>query len=472
MAQGLSDKKKFDKTPYIIDNLLYDLFGHVKSYGKAFDVYTSNNRPMAYHYAVNLMRCQKDHTNMERMVEHGNEEIAYHQYHQFLSESRWDYVEVNNKTAFHANNLMRKCKAKSGKPTGAIIDESGHLKKGKMSVGVGRQYAGVAGKVDNCQVAVYLSLCNQDNTTLIDSALFLPKDWTDDQKRCEKAGIPKEHRFFKTKPQLALELIKAKVKLGVEFDWIGGDGLYGHSSELSNGLDDQGLFYVLDCHKSETVFMSEPSFSIPEKKGNRGRKPTAVKPNVEATKLAEYYQSLATGDWKEVTIRKTAKGWKKVYVHICQVWHWDGVESEARKRTLVITKTKEKNPKVKFSFSNGSTEDYSEKEYAYFQCSRYWVERSFDDTKNELGLSGYQVRKWIAWYHHQALVMMACVYLQQVKFENKQEYELMSVRDARILIIAHLFTDPDTTEKLYKQMNIRHSARQKDIDRYYQEPEY
>ena len=54
------------------------------------------------------MRCQKDHTNMERMVEHGNEEIAYHQYHQFLSESKWDYVEVNNKTAFHANNLMRK----------------------------------------------------------------------------------------------------------------------------------------------------------------------------------------------------------------------------------------------------------------------------------------------------------------------------------------------------------------------------
>jgi SRSO17 transposase len=273
MAQGLSDKKKFGKTLYIIDNLLDDLFGHVKSYGRAFDVYTSNNQPMAYHYAVNLMRCQKDHTTMERMAEHGNEEIAYHHYHQFLSESKWDYVGVNDKTAFHATNLMRKCKAKSGKPTEAVIDESGHLKKGKMSVGVGRQYAGVAGKVANCQVAVYLSLCNQDSATLIDSALFLPRDWTDDQKRCEKAGIPKEHRSFKTKPQLALELIKAKVKLGVEFDWIGGGGLYGHSSELSNGVDDQGLFYVLDCPKSEPVLMSEPSFSIPEKKRkktNRG----------------------------------------------------------------------------------------------------------------------------------------------------------------------------------------------------------
>jgi len=78
MAQGLSDKKKFARIPYIIDNLLNDLFDHVKSYRRAFDVYTSNNQPMAYHYAVNLMRCQKDHTTMERMVEHGNEEVAYH----------------------------------------------------------------------------------------------------------------------------------------------------------------------------------------------------------------------------------------------------------------------------------------------------------------------------------------------------------------------------------------------------------
>jgi SRSO17 transposase len=299
------------RIPSIIDNLIDDLFDHVKSYRRTFDVYTSINQPMAYHYAVNLMRCQNDHTNMERMVGPGNEEVTCHQYHQFLSESKWDYAELNNKTAFHANNLMRKCKGKSGKPTGAIIDESGHLKKGKMSVGVGRQYAGVVGKVDNCQVAVYLSLGNQDTTTLIDSALFLPKDWTDDERRCEKAGIPKEHRSFKTKPQLALELMKAKVKLGVEFDWIGGDGSYGHNSELSNGLDDQGLFHVLDCHKSEPVFMSEPSLSIPEKKRKKGRKPTAVKPNVEATKLAEYYQSLVPSDWKEVTIRKTAKGWKR-----------------------------------------------------------------------------------------------------------------------------------------------------------------
>lgn len=467
MTQGLSDKKNFEKYPQITDNKRLNLFGHLKSYGNSFVVHTANNMEMAYRYTLNLLRCEKNHTNMERMVEHDKEEIAYHQYHQFLSESKWDYRDVNNKTAIHANDLMIKCKAISGKPTGLIIDESSHLKKGMKSVGVARQYAGTTGKVDNCQVSVYATLCNQDTASIIDAALFLPEEWIKDKKRCEKAGIPKEDIVFKTKPMLALEIIKANIALGVKFDWIGGDGLYGHNTSLTNGLDDLGLFYVLDCHKDEKVFLQTPSLSVPPPKGRKGRKPTEIKPNIASAKLETYCKNLGQNDWKEEIIRKTTKGLKRIDVHIKEIWHWDGVEAQARKRTLVITKTKEQNPKVKYSFSNGSIEDYSAKEYAYFQCNRYWVERSFDDAKNELGLSGYQVRKWMAWYHHQALVMMACLYLQQVKFENKKEYELMSVRDARILIIAHIFTDPYTTDLLYKQMNIRHKARQRDIDRYY-----
>lgn len=470
MIQVVSDKKKFEKIVYLADIQEDKLHEYVGSFGRSFIVHRTDIKHMAYNYVVNLMRCEKNHTNMERMVEQIGEEFAYHQYHQFLSESPWDYVDVINKTAVKASELMAKCKAKSGKPTGFIIDESSHLKKGNMSVGVGRQYAGVAGKVDNCQVAVYSSLCNEDVTTIIDSALFLPQDWIDNDDRCQKAAIPKEKRIFKTKPQLALEIIKANVKLGVEFDWIGGDGLYGHNSELTHGLDDEGLFYVLDCHKNETVFLQEPTFSIPKKKGEKGRNPSQIKPNIEPVKLEIYCKGLSKEDWKEAKIRKTAKGWKKVYVHTIEVWHWNGLEASARKRTLVITKTKEANPKVKYSFSNGSIEAYSSQEYAYFQCNRYWVERSFDDTKNELGLSGYQVRKWIAWHHHQALVIMASLYLQQIKVENKQEYELMSVRDARILIIAHIFTDKKTVNMLYKQMNIRHKARKYDIDRYYKMP--
>ncbi len=103
---------------------------------------------------------------MERMVEQVPEQ-AYHQYHNFLSESVWDYKEVNKQTALEASALMENSKAKSGKPTRLIVDESSQLNKGSNSVGVVRQYAGVSGKVDNCQVAVYCSLCNEENATLV-----------------------------------------------------------------------------------------------------------------------------------------------------------------------------------------------------------------------------------------------------------------------------------------------------------------
>jgi SRSO17 transposase len=421
---------------------------------------------MAYAYLLGLMKCEKTHTNMERMVEQVPEP-AYHQYYNFLSESEWDYKEVNKRTATEVSVLMENSKAKSGKPTGLIVDESSHLKKGNKSVGVARQYAGVAGKVDNCQVAVYASLCNEENATLIDTSLLLPQKWIDDKKRCDKAHIPESERIFETKPEKALSMIKSNIKLGVKFDWIGGDGLYGHNTELTRGLDKENLFYVLDVHKDELIYLEKPILSIPPKQGKRGPNPTHRKADKPAMRIDEYYLNLSENQFDSVEIRKTAKGLKFVFAHTVAVWHWDGEEENARSRTLVITRSVEKNPKVKFSFSNGGITEYSRGEYAYFQCNRYWVERCFDDAKNELGLSGYQVRKWIAWQHHQSLVMMACLYILNVKIAQKPEYNLMSVRDARIMIIAHLFSDQETISRLHEQMLIRHKNRKKDIDRYY-----
>lgn len=459
-------EKKICKNGYFADNHKISLRYFIEKYGKLFVVYRRNNIETAYSYLLGLMKCEKNHTNMERMVEQVPEQ-AYHQYYNFLSESKWDYQEVNDRTALEASALIDGCKAKSGKPTGLIIDESSHLKKGKESVAVARQYAGVCGKVDNCQVAVYASLCNEENTTIIGTSLFVPKKWIDDKVRCDKADIPLSKQAFQTKPQMALSLIKSNIKLGIKFDWIGGDGLYGHNTELTKELDKEKLFYVLDVHKDELIYLEEPSFSIPLKKGKPGASPTKIKADKTAFRIDKYFQNIEENQWDRVQIRKTAKGWKYVLAHIVSIWHWDGEEEKARVRTLVITKTQETNPKVKYSFSNGAICDYTMQEYAYFQCSRYWVERSFDDAKNELGLSGYQVRKWLAWQHHQSLVFMASLYMLNVKIEQKPEYELMSIRDARIMIIAHLFTDEATIKVLHDQMIIRHKNRKRDIDRFY-----
>jgi len=288
-------------------------------------VYRRSNLDKAYSYILGLFKCQKNHTNLERMVEEVPEQ-AYHQYHNFLSESKWDYEQVNNKTALEASVLLASCKAKSGKPTGFIIDESSHLKKGKESVGVARQYAGVSGKVDNCQVAVYGSLCNEGNATIMDVRLFLPEKWIEDKKRCDKAGIPKANQIFKTKPQLALDMIKSQKELGVQFDWIGGDGLYGHNTELTRGLDVEGFFYVLDVHKDELIYLEKPTFSIPLKQGKKGQVPTNLKADKPSFRIDDYCTNLSPKQWERVKVRKTTKSWKYVFAHKVSVWHWDGKE--------------------------------------------------------------------------------------------------------------------------------------------------
>jgi hypothetical protein len=169
----------------------------------------------------------------------------------------------------------------------------------------------------------------------------------------------------------------------------------------------------------------------------------------------------------EKQIRKTHKGWKKLKIHTQTIWVFQGEnEQEVTAQTLIITQSLDGKKDTKYSFSNGKCEAYSPKEYAYFQIQRYWVERTFDDAKNELGMSDYQVRKWNGWHHH-ALVLMAQLFLLKQKIANQQDAPIMSLRDARILIITNLFDTSQNKETRSEQMKKRHIKRQKDIDRRY-----
>ena len=137
---------------------------------------------------------------------------------QFITHSKWSAREVLDHVARDADELI-------GDATqGAlIIDESGFAKQGKMSVGASRQYLGRLGKVDNGQVAVFGVLAKGRFATAIDTRLYLPKEWTDDVERCNKAGIPESERVFKTKNQLALEIVEQARRNGVRFGWVGAD---------------------------------------------------------------------------------------------------------------------------------------------------------------------------------------------------------------------------------------------------------
>ena len=427
-----------------------------------FRVYRKSCTHVATEYLSGLLQCEKGHKNMERMVEEVTDS-DYKRYVHFLSVSKWSYEDVNLVTMKEADTALREQKKRSGRPTGFTIDETSHLKKGVKSVGVARQYAGVVGKVDNCQVSVHASLSNEKFCTLIGTELFLPTGWTDDTTRCQDAGVPETQQKYQTKPELALKLVKRAIEAGVEFDFIGGDGLYGHNSELTRALDKLEQFYVLDVHKDELVFLSKPTFTVPERISNMGRTPTLLQPDIHAIQLQDYIKTLTPEDFTREQIRMTVKGWKYSMVHTVTVWHWDGKEQNAQKRTLIITQS----DKTKYSLSNGEKEKYTNNEWAYFQASRYWVERCFDDSKNELGMSGYQVTGWLAWQHHMALVMMAGLYILTLKLDKQDQMPLLSVRDARLLVIAIHFASQKEVDLCMAHIQVRHKQRQADIDRYY-----
>lgn len=470
MYKNQSDKKKFEKGIKYCKSVVCDkssLDDFINSYKLLFQLAKHNRTETALQYIQGLLSLEKGKANMERMEEE-IPDSEYRAYQHFITHSKWDYKGILFKVFKDTSQVMEAIKMKSKKPTGLIIDESAHLKKGIKSVAVGRQYAGVVGKVDNCQVGVYASLVNDHRAGLVNERLFIPKNWVNGKASCKLAGIPEEYIKFKTKPQLAMEMIDEMVNEGVEFDWVGGDGLYGHNRALRTGLDARGLLFILDIHKDETVFIERPRFIIPPKSKKRGRPSKKSKPDKTPLRVDKYVKQLDANDWKiENKIRKTHKGWKRLSVHLKKVWVCEGESNEVKERTLIITQTMDGKQETKYSLSNGKIDDYSHHEFAYLQSQRYWVERTFDDAKNEIGMSDYQIRKWLGWHHHHALVFMAGLYLLKQKIEHETEAPLMSMRDARILITVSLFGTKKDLEIRLEQMKTRHEIRQKDIDRRY-----
>ena len=461
MSKFQSVKKILNFIKYSISGRCIDNF--VNKYKTSFLSYRFDNSPVAINYLKGLLSCPKGEANMERMEEYVVDS-EYRAYQHFISNSKWDYEGLQSQVAQDTSKLLNQQKEFNGQPVGYIVDESAHLKKGKKSVGADRQYAGVIGKVDNSQVGVYASLVNGPSASIINERIFLPKSWTKDSSRCEEAKIPIEFRTYKTKPELALDMIKQDIARGVHFDWVGGDGLYGHNTKLCNGLDEIDLFFVMDVHKDEKVFLQEPIFQVPEAKKGPGRKPTKLKSDICSIRLDKIQKEIPLNNWKSENIRDTVKGKLRLLVYKKKVWTWDRKSSKAKERILIITKTTNLKPKIKYSISNGDMEAYSHREFAYFVSQRYWVERSFDNAKNELGMSDYQIRKWQSWHTHHAIIMLASLLITTKLIETKKEIPLLSFKDARILIVTQICTTQIDLEQKIIQMQKRHVKRKADID--------
>lgn len=398
---------------------------------------------------------------MERMCEvtAGSE---YYSTQHFISESPWDYREVMNITAQNVGSELKK----TGQEVGLLIDESGHAKKGRHSVGVSRQYSGALGKVDNCQVAVYCGLSSGKYYSLVDTALYLPKEWADNRKRCDKAGIPRESQQYKSKLELALDLVKRQQAAGVAFDYVGGDGLYGNNYSLMASLDAMGITAVFDVHHDQYIYTEPPVLYIPEDTAARGRKHTRVKTDSRALTVRELHATLGEAAFREVAIRQGTKGMLKSNAFYTTVYTWDGKSASYNERVLLIrvTKTATDGRQVKYALTNARQQDITLEELVAMQAQRYFIERSFQESKSDLGLSEYQVRGWRAWHHHMALCIMAQGYVLEEKMFCQDEMPLLSAYDVRKAFISTYTRKNDSYEEVGRQIRSRHKQRAADIN--------
>ena len=395
---------------------------------------------------------------MERMAEavpDSNDQALQH----FLTNSPWDEQLVVEQVAHDANELLG-----GRKNSCLLLDESGLPKKGNKSVGVSRQWCGQLGKTENCQVGVFSTLCCSENYAPIGLRLYLPQCWVYDECRCKEAGIPDESIEFFTKPELAVQLVIEARMLGVEFEWISADSFYEKDTAFLRMLDLMDETFMADVAKDQTIYLEDPDPTVPEPRSKRGRKPSKLKAQCEPIRVDKWVEQQPATRWKRTQVRHTTKGKLRVKILHQRVWLWDGEESKAHRWHLIVRR--DPNGDLKYSLSNAPAST-SYRRLSYMQAQRYWIERNFQEAKNQCGMGEYQARKWKSWHHHMAMVMMAMLFMLEQRMLFKDDHPLLSCFDIVCILNFLLPRRATTLEEVIRQLEERHRRRQASIDHAY-----
>ena len=284
-----------------------------------------------------------------------------------------------------ARDVLRAYAARHLGDSGAVlaVDETGFLKKGRMSAGVARMYTGTAGRVENCQVGVFLAYAASDGArALIDRELYLPEAWTDDRDRCRAAGIADEVSFA-TKPELAWRMIERAAEAAVPFAWVTGDEVYGGNPKLRRRLEERRLPYVMAVACSEPVAVPAGSF-----------------------RAGELAALVPAGAWQRLSCADGSKG--------PRLYDWALVDTASAEHRLLVRRSLNRNAKGGLElafFRCWSPRPVTMAELVAVAGARWGVEDCFSEAKNETGLDHYQVRKYRAWYRHVTLSMLAHAFL-------------------------------------------------------------
>jgi SRSO17 transposase len=264
-----------------------------------------------------------------------------------------------------------------------VVDETGFLKKGRYSAGVARQYSGTAGRVENCQIGVFLGYASRLGHTLLDRELYLPQEWTEDPERCQQAGIPADRRFA-TKPQLAQQMLARAVAAGVPARWVTGDSVYGHDRRLRRWLEAQPQAYVLAVSGQEYVWLGW-----------------------QQRRVSTILAALPEEGWTRLSAGEGAKGprwydwrWLPLAEPLEPTWH----------RWLLIRRSISDSTEVR-AYAVFAPQDTTLEAVVRVAGARWTIEQLFEAAKGEVGLDHYEVRSWTGWYRHITLAMWALALL-------------------------------------------------------------
>jgi SRSO17 transposase len=267
-----------------------------------------------------------------------------------------------------------------------VVEETGFLKKGTTSVGVQRQYSGTAGKVDNCQVGVFLAYASAKGRAFIDRELYLPERWTEDPERCQAARVPEEIGFG-TKPELAQLMLERALDAGVPVAWVTADEVYGGSPTLRQWLEGRGVWHVLAVKCTELLTVDGPQGPV----------------RTSAEQLAA---AVPVEQWIACSAGHGAKG-RRLY-------DWARVElavppGPGMARWLLVRRSR-RDGELAFYACYGPA-DTSLVGLVRVAGTRWAVEEGFQQAKTEVGLDHYQVRRWPGWYRHVTLALLAHAFL-------------------------------------------------------------
>ena len=298
-----------------------------------------------------------------------------------LSRARWDPDDIRD-------DLQSYIAKQLGCPDGAlIVDDTGFLQKGTTSAGVQRQYSGTAGRTENCQIGVFAAYASTAGRALVDRELYLPRSWTDDRDRCRAAKVPDE-REFATKNTLAATIVRRALPSPLPIAWVTADAAYGQDNRFRRMLETSGVGYVLAVPKSQFSLAGPRIDMVFEQAPDQAWERRSCGAGAKGQR--EY-------DWAAVQLRPVA-----------EYDHQDGVL--IRRRWALARRSVNRPDEISYYLGYAPL-DVGVNVLTRVAGFRWAIEECFQTAKNECGLDQYEVRRYVGWYRHITLAMLAHTFL-------------------------------------------------------------